>query len=342
MLCPQKPPSIDNDLQISQYAPFNTLSGATMIDHGNSPLPPPPVSMITITPASSGESMASSTSSDGRPFAPNPKIHELRLLTKDLDFTPSTPVKKRQQVAALGVGTPRTPNRKTNGALSDHNNQSKFNPNLAAHKEGTPSNMEPNMPSRRQERHTAKGSAQNNKEVARNPSTSSLMDFGVLVTSNPKHQGRNVIVPSESGTSAGGTSSDGSTGTIDLTWDQPRSENDVVTPSKRGGRYLHVGSATAGGTPMRKAKSEIHSPSRHAHSKSEANMLGNAAKSVLMVRSQSVDEIGPVMPAPTNSCGPRGRRVKSTQEKKELLGTCLGNVDALVEGMKKAGAWGLV
>ena len=306
-----------------------------MIEQGDSPLPPP-VSMITITPASSGESMSSSTSSDGRPFAPNPKIHELRLLTKELDFTPSTPVKKRQQVAALGVGTPRTPNRKTNGAVSDHNPTSKFN---AANNADASSDVEPKTPSRRQERHVAKGI---NKELARDPSSSSLMDFGVFTTSNPKHQGRNVIFTSESGSSAGGTSSDGSAGTIDLTWDQPRRAKDVGTPSKRGGRYLHTGSAVAGGTPMRKTKSEVHSPSRHAHSKSEANMLGNGAKSVLMGRSQSVDEIGLLKPVPTNSSSPRGRRVKSTQEKKELLGTCLGNVDALVEGMQKAGAWGLV
>jgi len=33
--------------------------------------------------------------------------------------------------------------------------------------------------------------------------------------------------------------------------------------------------------------------------------------------------------------------VKSTEEKKELLGSMLGNVDALVDGVKKAGIWGL-
>jgi len=337
MLCPQKSTSTD-DLQTSPYTAFNTLSGATMIDHGNSPLPPPPVSMITITPASSSESMTTLTSSDGKPFAPNPKIHELRLLTKELDFTPSSPVKKRQQVAALGVGMPCTPNRKTDGTISDHNTPSKFNSDLAAWKSGALSDVEPKTPSRRQERHAAKGSAQNNKDLAPDPSSSSLMDFGVFVKSNTKHQGRNAIFPSESGSSA----SDGSTRTIDCTWDQPRRAKDVVTPSKRGGRYLHAGSAAAGGTQMRKSKSEVHSSSRHAHSKSEANMLSNGAKSMLMVRSQSVDKIGLMTPAPTNTSSPRGRRVKSTQEKKELLGTCLGNVDALVEGMKKAGAWGLV
>jgi len=32
---------------------------------------------------------------------------------------------------------------------------------------------------------------------------------------------------------------------------------------------------------------------------------------------------------------------KTLEEKKELLGTMLGNVDALVEGVRKAGIWGL-
>lgn len=35
------------------------------------------------------------------------------------------------------------------------------------------------------------------------------------------------------------------------------------------------------------------------------------------------------------------QRVRTTDEKKELLGTMLGNVDALVEGVRKAGIWGL-
>lgn len=38
---------------------------------------------------------------------------------------------------------------------------------------------------------------------------------------------------------------------------------------------------------------------------------------------------------------PRSDQRKTTQEKKELLGTMLGNVDALVEGVRKAGIWGL-
>ncbi|KAG6812946.1 hypothetical protein H0H92_015266 [Tricholoma furcatifolium] len=37
----------------------------------------------------------------------------------------------------------------------------------------------------------------------------------------------------------------------------------------------------------------------------------------------------------------RSARTRTTEEKKELLGTMLGNVDALVEGVRKAGIWGL-
>jgi hypothetical protein len=38
---------------------------------------------------------------------------------------------------------------------------------------------------------------------------------------------------------------------------------------------------------------------------------------------------------------PHKDSIRTTEEKKELLGTMLGNVDALVEGVRKAGIWGL-
>ncbi len=41
----------------------------------------------------------------------------------------------------------------------------------------------------------------------------------------------------------------------------------------------------------------------------------------------------------------RGKNMTTSErprsQKKELLGTMLGNVDALVEGVRKAGIWGL-
>ncbi|KAG6330352.1 hypothetical protein ID866_8739 [Astraeus odoratus] len=39
--------------------------------------------------------------------------------------------------------------------------------------------------------------------------------------------------------------------------------------------------------------------------------------------------------------GSKHERVRTTDEKKEILGTMLGNVDALVEGVRRAGIWGL-
>lgn len=39
--------------------------------------------------------------------------------------------------------------------------------------------------------------------------------------------------------------------------------------------------------------------------------------------------------------GIRADGVRSAEEKKEILGGMLGNVDALVEGVRKAGIWGL-
>jgi hypothetical protein len=33
--------------------------------------------------------------------------------------------------------------------------------------------------------------------------------------------------------------------------------------------------------------------------------------------------------------------VRTIEEKKEILGRMLGNVDALVDGVRKAGIWGL-
>ena len=37
----------------------------------------------------------------------------------------------------------------------------------------------------------------------------------------------------------------------------------------------------------------------------------------------------------------KGGLIRSTEEKKLLLSTWLGNVDALVEGVQRAGVWGL-
>lgn len=43
----------------------------------------------------------------------------------------------------------------------------------------------------------------------------------------------------------------------------------------------------------------------------------------------------------SNSGSTAVRAVRTAEEKKEILGSMLGNVDALVEGVRKAGIWGL-
>ncbi|TFY81175.1 hypothetical protein EWM64_g2835, partial [Hericium alpestre] len=47
------------------------------------------------------------------------------------------------------------------------------------------------------------------------------------------------------------------------------------------------------------------------------------------------------MPSHAMSDDPRGAGIKSTEQKKEFLGKMMGNVDTLVEGVEKAGIWGL-
>src|SRR5450631_3306273 len=61
------------------------------------------------TPPTTSE-LSSSLSSDvpfddDETFAPNPKVAELRMLRRDIDFVPVTPVKK-VLVADLGLGSP--------------------------------------------------------------------------------------------------------------------------------------------------------------------------------------------------------------------------------------------
>lgn len=34
-------------------------------------------------------------------------------------------------------------------------------------------------------------------------------------------------------------------------------------------------------------------------------------------------------------------KIRTTEEKRQILGSMFGNVDALVEGVRKAGIWGL-
>ena len=91
----------------------------------------------------------------------------------------------------------------------------------------------------------------------------------------------------------------------------------------------------------------------HGHSSdssSSNNSFPSRPKSQLISTKSLCEEMGLDVSSPTKQNFERtatvitvGRQEKwrTTEEKKELLGTMLGNVDALVEGVRKAGIWGL-
>ena len=91
---------------------------------------------------------------------------------------------------------------------------------------------------------------------------------------------------------------------------------------------------------------------RHPHTKSQSmsNVLpsssSTSARSLAHVSTDSGAKTVEALlgRAPESNSKAREKRVgnwKTTEEKKEMLGTMLGNVDALVEGVRKAGIWGL-
>ncbi|KAI0737791.1 cell division control protein 14, SIN component-domain-containing protein [Daedaleopsis nitida] len=100
---------------------------------------------------------------------------------------------------------------------------------------------------------------------------------------------------------------------------------------------------------------EAQTPSReNAKTKQAAAFETPKLSSKLHRRTQSLADFGLDSPGGggllKNAGGPRSassptagakRGARTMEEKKEILGTMLGNVDALVEGVKKAGVWGL-
>ena len=88
----------------------------------------------------------------------------------------------------------------------------------------------------------------------------------------------------------------------------------------------------------------------HGHSSNISNSFHSRSKSQLISIKSPCEEVELDVSSPTKQNLERaaadvtvGRQEKwrTTEEKKVLLGTMLGNVDALVEGVRKAGIWGL-
>jgi len=62
---------------------------------------------------------------------------------------------------------------------------------------------------------------------------------------------------------------------------------------------------------------------------------------LLDISSPSRQDLGKITAVAATAGRHKQEKWRTTEEKKELLGTMLGNVDALVEGVRKAGIWGL-
>jgi hypothetical protein len=93
-------------------------------------------------------------------------------------------------------------------------------------------------------------------------------------------------------------------------------------------------------------------PHGHSGNSSSLTPFHSRSKSRLLSTESLCEEIGLGVPSPSPSRQNSGRTTnvgatvakqkwRTTEEKKVLLGTMLGNVDALVEGVRKAGIWGL-
>ncbi|KAF9006711.1 cell division control protein 14, SIN component-domain-containing protein [Cyathus striatus] len=86
------------------------------------------------------------------------------------------------------------------------------------------------------------------------------------------------------------------------------------------------------------------SPKKASISKLGPNGISRRTPSTLASQSRlgsSSESIADNYPVSTDAADKENTKRRTTDEKKELLGTMLGNVDALVEGVRKAGIWGL-
>ncbi|KAH9939362.1 cell division control protein 14, SIN component-domain-containing protein [Epithele typhae] len=94
------------------------------------------------------------------------------------------------------------------------------------------------------------------------------------------------------------------------------------------------------------SKTPLHRRTQSLADFAPSDSTASSSLSPVLSHSARVDGVGPrSASSPTTGaavCATEGKRgPRTTAEKKEILGTMLGNVDALVEGVKKAGVWGL-
>jgi len=103
-------------------------------------------------------------------------------------------------------------------------------------------------------------------------------------------------------------------------------------------------------SPKKVAGLAARYPHGYSPNVSSATSFHSRSKSRLISTESLCEEMGLDVSSPskpnlerTTAVAPTVGKHKwrTTEEKKQLLGTMLGNVDALVEGVRKAGIWGL-
>lgn len=129
-----------------------------------------------------------------------------------------------------------------------------------------------------------------------------------------------------------------------------RKDVDFVPLSPKRGKVAQINGAN-----RRPRISQQHTPSLkvpHVNSGSKYSQLSPlsrlASEETLLSESDTDSSVGDDRKVTLDNGGADGRlrkkstssRTRTIEEKKEILGQLLGNVDALVEGVKKAGIWG--
>lgn len=259
--------------------------------------PMKPAQTAISTPSIALPCLSLSTSSDvpfdaDETFAPNPKVAELRMLRRDIDFVPVTPTKSAQ-IANLGIGSP-----------------------FIAREPSTPSKTSTKR--RRQE---------NNSGISPSPSRSSLDDLASpLEPRTPRREhvrGRSDI-----------TLVDGGRHSVES--DRSSHESVPSTPVR-----VSKHSPATPTHPKLKTSRRLHT---RGSSMAEATLVGNPMLpdgTPISKKVRLLPEGGLLQFEGGGDRVADSNRLRSTAEKTALLSNYLGNVGALVEGMKRAGAWGL-
>ncbi|KAF8622182.1 hypothetical protein AX15_007294 [Amanita polypyramis BW_CC] len=123
---------------------------------------------------------------------------------------------------------------------------------------------------------------------------------------------------------------------IDRVSPNPVRRRYVASPPLKGNGSRHGPSKSMSAIPSIKISPSISRPTKSGINKSWNEEFGLSPTSPLRnSRESSFRGLARL------TLGVGLENTKSTEEKKELLGTMLGNVDALVESVRKAGIWGL-